>query len=135
MSDLRWLEGTVVSGAGRGTKLGFPTANIELLHSTDLPTAGIYAGWVYFIKEVDKMAAAIHVGPRPTFNDSTPVLEVHILDFSPRSLLNRNINVQLVKKIREVNKFDSPDALIAAIETDCAQVRSILAYSMAERRA
>src|SRR5262249_25970736 len=36
------LEGVVGSGAGRGTDLGFPTANLEIPPRKLLPPAGIY---------------------------------------------------------------------------------------------
>ncbi|MGH3391266.1 MAG: bifunctional riboflavin kinase/FAD synthetase, partial [Actinomadura sp.] len=40
------VEGVVVRGHQRGRALGFPTANLETLPHTAIPSDGVYAGWL-----------------------------------------------------------------------------------------
>jgi len=73
------LDGTVVSGAGRGHGLGFPTANLRTWPRLLLPGRGIYAGRA----EVDGTTrdAAISVGTNPTFGTEPLHVESYLLDF------------------------------------------------------
>ena len=38
------LYGTTVRGSGRGRRLGYPTANLDV-HNEAMPPAGVYAAW------------------------------------------------------------------------------------------
>lgn len=122
-----WISGTVVRGNGFGRKLGFPTANLELMPESERPREGIYAGWVKIGEENFK--GALHVGPRPAVNDFTATIEVHILDFDGRDLYGQRISLGLVKRLRDVKDFDSLDDLRQAIAEDCAQAGRYLAAS------
>ena len=53
------IRGMVTHGAGRGAKLGFPTANLEAV-DTLLPGEGVYAGRAWL--EGKRLPAAIHLG-------------------------------------------------------------------------
>jgi riboflavin kinase/FMN adenylyltransferase len=70
------IRGMVTHGAGRGTKIGFPTANLGAI-DTLLPAQGVYAGraWVGDAS----WPAAINLGPSPTFGDSSIRVEVHVI--------------------------------------------------------
>lgn len=113
--------GTVIRGNGRGKQLGFPTANISPASTPDIET-GVYAGVA--LVESKKYAAAIHIGPRPTFNDTAQTIEVHILDFS-RDIYDDSICISVDKKIRDIEKFDTIEALKCAIARDCEIAQSI----------
>ena len=60
------IRGMVIHGDGRGTKIGFPTANIDAI-DTILPGFGVYAGVAHLANE--QWPAAINIGPNPTFGD------------------------------------------------------------------
>ena len=87
--DLEWprlalgrrfvLDGTVVSGAGRGQWLGFPTANLRTGSRLLLPGRGIYAGRAQ--AEGAGHVAAISVGTNPTFGNEPLHVEAYLLDF------------------------------------------------------
>src|SRR5882672_12608061 len=62
------VEGTVVSGDGRGRELGFPTANIVPDDRLAIPGHGIYAAFA------NGVPAAVNVGVRPTFESGRGVL-------------------------------------------------------------
>ncbi len=114
------VTGVVEHGAGRGTGLGYPTANVRL--SETLPT-GIYAGYVYY--NAQRYPAAIFYGAAETFNDPVVQLEVHILDFS-MNIYGKVITVEIHKKIRESKKYTSTEELIQAIEQDIKDTRICL---------
>ena len=114
--------GPVIQGDKRGQELGFPTANVEVEH-TQAPDPGVYAGFA-LVNQVTYLAA-IHIGPRPTFNDQTHTVEAHILDFS-QDIYGMDICLILEQKLRDVEKFDTIEALQAAITQDCNAVRKTL---------
>ena len=115
------LKGIVVKGKGRGVGLGFPTANIEL--DGPLPEFGIYAVWVYW--KGTRLKGALSCGPAYTFNETKPTLEVFILDFKS-DLYGQEIQIEIVKKIRDMEKFDSSEKLSEQIKKDCEEIRKIL---------
>ena len=114
------LTGDVVRGEGRGRTLGFPTANLS---GVDVlaPAAGVYAASC----DVDgrRFAAALHVGPRPTFRGDPPTVECHLLDFSG-DLYGRRLSVDLLARVRGVREFDGSDALKRQVADDLEAVRA-----------
>lgn len=114
------FNGSVVQGAGRGSGLGYPTANISV--SEKIPT-GIYAGYVIYNSQ--RYLAAIFCGSPETFNDTVPKIEAHILDFS-EDLYNKYITIELHEKIRDSKKFETTEQLALAIEQDIKDIRICL---------
>lgn len=117
------LFGTVVRGDGRGRKLGFPTANLDL-EGELRPPRGVYAGRVV----IDGFAhlAAVNIGGRPTFypeGSGTDTVEVHVLDFDG-PLNGARMEVVLLGRVRDELRFDTADALREQIATDVAAVRA-----------
>lgn len=121
-----WFTGTVVPGSGRGRNLGWPTINVELEGTQAPPDAGVYACWVRLAGEGQLYRGALHCGPRPTFNESAPTLEIHLLDFVGRSLYGEMVAFCLGARLRAVQKFSSAEELAQAIERDCQMVRAVL---------
>lgn len=118
------ISGVVVRGKGFGKTLGFPTANIELDKNSQRPGNGVYACWVRIGDEEKSWAGALHAGPRPAVHDMTPTVEVHILDFDGRDLYGQHVALDLVKRLRDVQNFDSHNDLAKAIEEDVQRVRA-----------
>jgi riboflavin kinase/FMN adenylyltransferase len=116
------VAGTVVTGFGRGIKLGFPTANINPEKEL-LPPAGIYAAFVSV--EGKRYMAALNIGAKPTFADYTFTFEAHLLDFEG-DLRGKRLNTEFVEKLRDIVKFDSPEALKKQIAADLGKVKTIL---------
>lgn len=121
------VSGTVISGAGRGGGLGFPTANLALPPGTAL-AHGIYAARVFF----DGIAhdAAAYFGTRPTFDGGEPFLEVYLLGYEG-ALRGREIEVEFAAFIREDRSFPSTEALQAQMADDCVKVQAALAAQRA----
>jgi len=115
------LQGLVVRGDGRGRDLGMPTANIEVEDPRKLiPLEGIYA------VHANGRPGVMHIGPRPTFEGAHASLEVHIFDFAD-DLYGQLVTVEFVERIRGIQKFDSAEALAAAMQADAVSARRILA--------
>jgi riboflavin kinase/FMN adenylyltransferase len=117
------IEGTVVSGDLRGRTIGFPTANITMPDCLVRPATGVYAvqcevdGTQYF--------GVSNVGTRPTFGGGDETIEVHLLD-TDEDLYGRTMRVQFIDRLRSEQQFESVDALIAQIEMDVAEARTLL---------
>ena len=120
------FSGRVTRGQGRGRTLGFPTANL-LPHSDKPLPQGVFAAEVQYLGSRVFQAVA-HIGPRPTFVEAAIVVELHILDFAG-DLYGQNLQVVLVKKLRDQRAFACPDELIAQIRRDIHQARALFASS------
>ncbi|MBI4021886.1 MAG: riboflavin kinase [Candidatus Andersenbacteria bacterium] len=115
----QWLTGAVVRGSGRGKGLGFPTANIRLSAGSVRPADGVYACWVKVGSEAQLYRGALHSGPRPTYGDAQPTVEVHLINFPARDLYGQDLSFCCVARLRDVHNFASADQLRNAIERDC----------------
>jgi riboflavin kinase/FMN adenylyltransferase len=120
----RWynVAGPVVTGFGRGIKLGFPTANIDPEKEL-LPPTGIYAAFVEV--EQKRYMAALNIGEKPTFADYTFTFEAHLLNFEG-DLRGKRLNTEFVEKLRDIIQFDSPEMLKKQIAADVEKARVIL---------
>jgi riboflavin kinase / FMN adenylyltransferase len=119
------VDGEVVSGAGRGKGLGYPTANLRTWPRLLLPGQGIYAG-VAELVDGSRFVAAIDVGTNPTFGTEPLHVEAFLLDFPDDELRGDTLTVQFWERLRDEVKFDSVEALIAAIADDVGRTRSIV---------
>jgi len=125
------IRGMVTHGAGRGAKLGFPTANLEAV-DTLLPLAGVYAGraWVgnnavgAKSSEAEPRAAAIHLGPNPTFGEGHLKVEVHLIDHD-ETLYGKALEVEFLERLRGVEKFEDQGALVQQLQRDIGRAREI----------
>lgn len=117
------LRGRVDAGAGRGRTLGIPTANLSQIE-TLLPAAGVYAGLA--LLETSRHPAAIHLGPNPTFADSQWKVEAHLLDFDG-DLYGRELRLELVDRVRGVERFADTAAFHRQLEQDLQRVRELCA--------
>lgn len=117
------VRGEVVHGDARGRELGVPTANLGGRIEGLIPADGVYAGWATVRGE--RHVAAISVGVNLTFEpDGDPRVEAFLLDFSG-DLYGETIEVQFKKRLRGMVRFDSLDALIAQMQEDIRETRSL----------
>jgi riboflavin kinase/FMN adenylyltransferase len=117
------VSGSVVEGKGRGSSLGFPTANIKPLKEL-LPAKGVYAALVHL--QGKQYQAVLNIGLNPTFGDVGLSLEVHLLGFSPVNIYGQSLDVLFIERIREERRFSSPEELVAQISRDTEQAHAIL---------
>jgi riboflavin kinase/FMN adenylyltransferase len=112
------VEGVVTQGAGRGRTIGIPTANLTAV-KTLLPADGVYAGAAFVAGR--RVAAALNLGPNPTFAEQARKLEVHLLDFSG-DLYGRTLRVEFWERLRETVRFEGVEQLKAQIAVDIRRV-------------
>jgi riboflavin kinase/FMN adenylyltransferase len=118
------LTGKLVSGAGLGATIGFPTANLDL-DGMQLPPNGVYAVRVH--REGRVYPGVANIGVRPTVDpaSSKRTVEVHLFDFS-EDLVGKELSLEFVKFLRREEKFSGLDALKGQIAKDCERARAIL---------
>lgn len=112
------LFGKVVKGQGLGQQLQFPTANLDF-EGEKLPPFGVYAARCEIQNQTYQ--AAVNIGIRPTFQSTTPTVEAHLLDFSG-DLYGKDIEIFLLKKIRDEKKFSTAEDLKQQIQKDIEQI-------------
>jgi riboflavin kinase / FMN adenylyltransferase len=121
------MRGRVVRGEQLGRRLGYPTANIRM-RRRKLPLSGIFAVHVRGVDAENTHTArdaVASLGVRPTVDGTAPLLEVHVFDWDG-SLYGRELDVEFVAKIRDEEKFESLDALVAQMHHDAAAARRLL---------
>ena len=117
------IQGRIAHGRALGRTIGFPTANINLTRHPP-PLSGVFAVTVYGADETPRAGVA-NVGRRPTVNGEGITLEVHVFDYSG-DLYGKRLRVELVKQLRDEQKFDSIDALVTHIGRDADAARICL---------
>jgi riboflavin kinase/FMN adenylyltransferase len=115
------IRGMVRHGAARGLKLGFPTANIGAV-DTLLPGPGVYAG----SSEVEggMFAAAISVGPNPTFGEQALKVEANLIGFHD-SLYGEPLEVDFTARLRDIVQFASVEELKTQLHRDVEAARRL----------
>jgi riboflavin kinase / FMN adenylyltransferase len=118
------IRALVVHGNELGRRLGFPTANLEILDNQPLLLAdGVYAVTIKLNNTVYKGMA--NVGFRPTIDGKTRMIEVNLFDFSG-DLYGQTLDVQFVGRIRDEKKFNTLDELVAQIHHDKQHALTLL---------
>ena len=110
------IEGKIQKGRQLGTKIGFPTANLDI-NNYILAKPGVYAVKVKKKKSSKYIRGIANLGYRPTFNGKKILLEVHLFNFSG-NLYNKHLRVEFLKFIRAEKKFKNVDQLRKQIKVD-----------------
>ena len=124
-----------------GRKLGFPTLNLSLspcdmgkIFSGNQAgnSGGVFVVKV-FLSEISeqnsKFFGLLHLGSRPTFNKPELRVEIFLLNFSEKNKEipeNSGIHFQILQKIRDIQKFDSPEDLVQQIKKDVKTAEDFL---------
>jgi riboflavin kinase/FMN adenylyltransferase len=131
------VEGVVVRGARRGRDLGFPTANLETLSHTAIPSDGVYAGYLHcagYARLRDdhsagdpdaRWPAAISIGTNPTFEGEERTVEAYALDRDDLDLYGAHVAVDFTARLRDTLKFDSVDSLVEQMRHDVDRAREM----------
>ena len=115
------LSGLVVKGKKLGSKIGFPTANLQLNNDLYLPKFGVYE--ISCIVNGNLFKGILNIGITPTVLNSKKLkIEAHLFNFN-ENIYDKNIVIQLKKFIREEIKFNSIDDLIKQINIDISSVK------------
>jgi riboflavin kinase/FMN adenylyltransferase len=111
------LTGKVIQGNQLGRTIGFPTANIQVNDATKIiPGNGVYLVQVNYREFL--LNGIMNIGVRPTVGESVENrIEIHIFDFN-EDIYGQELQVLVIKKVRNEFKFDSVDQLASQIAED-----------------
>ncbi len=117
------VEGVVVEGEQRGSEIGFPTANVGVEPIYSIPAKGVYAARAKLGNQV--FQCVVNIGSKPTFHQEYPIsIEAHLIDFS-EDIYGQEIRLSFIEKLRDEQRFDSLEALVAQIALDKDKAREI----------
>jgi riboflavin kinase/FMN adenylyltransferase len=122
------VYGTVVKGDGRGRRLGYHTANLDLGREFR-PPFGVYATVAEFGGR--RIGSVSNVGYRPTIVQPEPgskpdlLVETHLFDFDD-DLYDKKMEVHFIEKLRDERRFPDVQALVEQIRKDEMHAREIL---------
>ncbi|MBC3756936.1 bifunctional riboflavin kinase/FAD synthetase [Hyunsoonleella sp. SJ7] len=112
------LTGTIIKGRGIGKTLDFPTANLRITEDYKLiPKHGSYV----VKSEIDGITVygMMNIGMNPTVNGEKESVEIHFFDFDA-SIYGRELQIDLLERIRDEQKFDSIEVLKEQLQKDRA---------------
>ncbi|MCM2349584.1 MAG: bifunctional riboflavin kinase/FAD synthetase [Bacteriovoracaceae bacterium] len=118
------LEGVVVKGEGRGKKIGFPTANIQVSQDLIVPHKGVYV--TRTIYKGMTYQSVTNIGNNPTFKDTDQLsIETNLFDFNS-DIYGELLDIQFLHKIRDEKKFSTVNDLINQIKSDIQVAQNYL---------
>lgn len=119
------FTGDVVRGDGRGTAIGFPTANVvPRSPSKIVPARGVYAVRAQVAGE--DLPGMMNIGRRPTVTDgTTETIEAHLFGVT-RPLYGEAITIEVHRRLRDEQKFGSAEDLAAQLARDREDARRAL---------
>ncbi len=123
-------KSTVVSGHQRGRLIGAPTINQHFDKNFVLPKKGVYASVT--VVDGKEYPSVTNIGLRPSFENEDFRSETCILGFSG-DLYGQNIEVRLLRYLRDEIRFESMKKLSLQIEKDAEKSKELFAERGAER--
>ena len=110
------LTGEIVKGKGLGRKLNFPTVNLSIKEDNKLiPKTGVYIIKTEINEKI--VFGIMNIGFRPTVDGKNQTIEIHLLDFNA-DLYGEKMQIEILKRLRDEQKFNSLDELILQIKMD-----------------
>ncbi|HEA29666.1 MAG TPA: bifunctional riboflavin kinase/FAD synthetase [Leeuwenhoekiella sp.] len=124
------LTGTVSRGKGLGRKMNYPTANLQIAESYKIiPHKGVYV--VQSTIDGKKEFGMMSIGTNPTVGGSDLTIETFFFDLD-RDLYDRELEIQVLKRIRDEKNFNNIEELIEAMGFDEQFSRDYIATMHAE---
>jgi riboflavin kinase/FMN adenylyltransferase len=117
------LAGKVVSGYGRGTGLGFPTANLEVTSDHALPPDGVYTGWARLNGNTYQVMT--NIGKNPTFGTHQRTVEAYLINYHG-DLYGADLQLDIVARLRDEKKFKNAEELKKQVAEDIKKGKKIL---------
>ena len=108
------LRGSVEIGAGRGHRLGFPTANLRVPEKL-LPKDGVYSATARY--DGRDYAALVSIGTNPQFGGRERTIEAWLRDFE-QTIYGRELAVRDLRYLREQRLFAEVGELVRQMHSD-----------------
>ncbi len=121
------ISGIVQQGKRMGRELGFPTANIAIPVSVQLPQDGVYIGMVT-LEDGSKQPCILNQGKHPTLPEGQASIEAHLLDFEG-DLYGKRISIEYLHRLRPEHKFPNVGALREQLKKDRADAQAWFAQN------
>ncbi len=119
-----FIKGKTIHGHKVGTKLGYPTINIQPPTKHKLtPSDGVYITSAIINKA--RYYGATSIGNRPTFDGRERVIETFLFDFDQK-VYGEEIKIFFLEKIRDGIKFDKIGDLQTKITEDVSYAKKYL---------
>ena len=109
------LSGSVVQNKRIGTRIGFPTANIEQDPKRAIPADGVYATFAFVGGAAYR--AVTNIGTNPSVHGEKRTIETHLIDFHA-DLYGQQLAIAFRKRLRGELTFDTLEALKEQIRLD-----------------
>lgn len=132
------ITGAVEEGERRGREIGVPTANIRPIPHKLIPANGVYSTWAYLPDNCapHPRASVTNIGVRPTVDGRRRRIETHLLDYPAAgesgTLYGQQLTISFVSRLRDEQRFDSLEELVAQIQLDISVARRTLAEISAD---
>ncbi|MBA3985551.1 MAG: bifunctional riboflavin kinase/FAD synthetase [Flavobacteriales bacterium] len=118
------LNGKIVKGRGIGKTITYPTANLQIKEPYKIiPKNGVYVVQAFIDNK--RTYGLMSIGTNPTVGGTSRTIETFFLDTN-KDLYNRQLQIEMLVKIRDEEKFDSLETLREAIREDEAFAKSYL---------
>lgn len=114
------VSGKVIHGQALGRTLDFPTANIELPAEQVVPKDGVYL--THIITNDGEFYGITNVGAKPTVDIKKRNIETYISGYEG-DLYGKIIEVEFLKYLRDIKKFEDLEALKEQLKKDKKQIR------------
>ena len=110
------LSGKVIRGESFGSKIGFPTANLEIKESYKLiPKTGVYV--IKTLIDHTVFYGMMNIGFRPTFDGKNKTIEVHLFNFE-KDIYGEIISIEFLCFLRNEKKFNTIETLSKQLSLD-----------------
>ena len=116
------IDGLVARGDGLGSRLGFPTINLEPENELQ-PANGVYVTQIQIRSVGGRFDSVTNIGRRPTvYEDYATTIETHVLDFSA-NVYGEKVRLFFFDRLRDERKFPSVTELSEQIGRDSEETR------------
>jgi riboflavin kinase/FMN adenylyltransferase len=117
------ISGAVIKGQGRGRSLDYPTLNLDVHPKKLLPEDGVYS--VRAELEGRDYGGMLYIGPKPTFEDGTRSVEVHLFGLE-EDVGHVTGQVWVEEWVRTPQRFSDPEHLKNQLKADEKRIKEML---------
>lgn len=119
------IRGRIIHGRGLGSKLGYPTANLEAKGKIDNIPDGVYASRMRFENSAHQYQGVTSVGVASTVGAKERTIETYLFDFNGK-LYGERVILELMAYLRPMRTFSSLEKLKQVIGKDIVKAKQCL---------
>jgi len=117
------IVGKIVKGLGRGTHIGYPTANISFDGNVAVPGFGVYM--TKGVIDKHEFWGATSVGSNPTFSQGGIHIETYFIDFN-ENVYGKTLKLSFIEKLRNQVCYLTVAELVDQISRDVQAVKNMI---------